>query len=162
MWQRRANRTFWTIKILTAIFIDYNTDDIRFTNIFSILFNIAESYSGLYVRLWPAKWTIDTFLGCQRRIIMKDTHCIAGCTYRINTKEDLERVLQTNCFLLIKTYWEIKPWWKIVFKRKLLYYEVMCIKSVIIVLDSGRWHHELSLDLLWTKLTKPQRKFSKC
>ena len=30
-----------TIKILTAIFIDYNTDDIRFTNIFSILFNIA-------------------------------------------------------------------------------------------------------------------------
>ena len=40
-----------TIKILTAIFIDYNTDDIRFTNILSILFNIAESYSGLYVRL---------------------------------------------------------------------------------------------------------------
>ena len=69
---------------------------------------------------------------------MKDTHCIAGCTYRVKTKEDLDRVLQTNCFLLIKTYWEIKPWWKIVFKRKLLYYEVMCIESVIIALDSSR------------------------
>lgn len=69
---------------------------------------------------------------------MKDTHCIAGCTYRINTKEALDRVLQTDCFLLIKTYYETKPWWKYVFKRKLLYYEVMCVKSVTIALDNGR------------------------
>ena len=69
---------------------------------------------------------------------MKDTHCIAGCTYRISTKEDLDRVLQTDCFLLIKTYYEIKPWWKIVFKRKILYYEVMCINSVTISLGNGR------------------------
>ena len=69
---------------------------------------------------------------------MKDTHCIAGCTYRINTKEDLDRVLQTDCFLLIKTYYEIKPWWKIVFKHKILYYEVMCINSVTISLGNGR------------------------
>lgn len=44
--QRGSIPTPSTIKILTAIFIDYNTDDIRFTNIFSILFNIAESYNG--------------------------------------------------------------------------------------------------------------------
>jgi len=69
---------------------------------------------------------------------MKDTHCIAGCTYHIQTKEDLDRVLQTDCFLLIKTYYEIKPWWKIVFKRKILYYEVMCINSVTISLGNGR------------------------
>lgn len=69
---------------------------------------------------------------------MKDTHCIAGCTYHIRTKEDLDRVLQTDCFLLIKTYYEIKPWWKIVFKRKVLYYEVMCINSVTISLGNGR------------------------
>ena len=74
----------------------------------------------------------------KRRIVMKETHCIAGCTYRINTKEDLDRVLQTDCFLLIKTYWEIRPWWKIVFKRKVLYYEVMCINSVTISLGNGR------------------------
>ena len=69
---------------------------------------------------------------------MKETRCIAGCTYYIKTKEDLNRVLQTDCFHLIKIYYEMKPWWKIISKRKLLYYEVMCIKSITIALGNGR------------------------
>lgn len=69
---------------------------------------------------------------------MKDTHCIAGCTYHIKSKKDLNRILKTDCFLFTKTYYELKPWWKFIGKRKVLYYEVMCIKSIIISLDSGR------------------------
>ncbi len=66
---------------------------------------------------------------------MKKTHCIAGFSYYVK-KSNLQRLLDTGCFYLTKTYYEIKPWWKLVFKRKLLYYEVICVKTIDISLDN--------------------------
>ena len=53
-----------------------------------------------------------------------------GCIYRVKRKKDLERILATGNFLWIKTLYIPKKWWQFWKRKKIAYYEVMCIKDL--------------------------------
>ena len=53
-----------------------------------------------------------------------------GSTYLIARKKDLEQILATGNFVLIKTQYTSKKWWEFWKRKKVVYYEVMCIKDL--------------------------------
>ena len=53
-----------------------------------------------------------------------------GDTYLIVRKKDLKEILATGNFALIKTVYIPKKWWQFWKKKKIAYYEVMCIKNL--------------------------------
>lgn len=59
---------------------------------------------------------------------MKFTKCTPGCIYSINNKELLDKMLLTNHFIHIKTYYTSKKWWEFWKHKKPILYDVMCIK----------------------------------
>ena len=53
-----------------------------------------------------------------------------GVTYLIARKKDLKRILATGNFLWINTYYTSKKWWEFWKLKKVIFYEVMCIKDL--------------------------------
>ena len=64
------------------------------------------------------------------------THCIPGCFYHVTTKEDWDRLKNSECFLATNMVYEKKPWWQFYKRKKVLYYELVCIKQVDIEINS--------------------------
>lgn len=54
--------------------------------------------------------------------------CTPGCIYRTNNKKILDEILATENFRWINTVYYPKKWWQFWKKKKVAYYEVMCIK----------------------------------
>ncbi len=52
-----------------------------------------------------------------------------GVTYQVKNKKILKELLDTGNFLWIKTHYEVHKWWQIWKRKKVLSYEVMCLKD---------------------------------
>ncbi len=53
-----------------------------------------------------------------------------GIIYRVTNKKQLNALLKTGNFLLINTIYIHRKWWQIWKRKKVLSYEVMCIKDL--------------------------------
>lgn len=53
-----------------------------------------------------------------------------GAYYRVVNKKQLDELIATGNFLWIKTEYFSKKWWQFWKKKKVAYYEVLCIKDL--------------------------------
>ena len=53
-----------------------------------------------------------------------------GIVYRVASKKKLNALLKTGNFLLINIIYVYRKWWQFWKIKKVLYYEVMCIKDI--------------------------------
>lgn len=51
-----------------------------------------------------------------------------GCTYIVYTKKELDEIRQNGDFLLINISYSQKKWYEFWKRRRINYYEVMCMK----------------------------------
>ena len=52
-----------------------------------------------------------------------------GVSYFVKSKKILKQLLETGNFLLIKTHYTTHKWWQFWKRKKVVGYEVMCMKD---------------------------------
>ena len=53
-----------------------------------------------------------------------------GVFYQVTDKKRLKQLIDTGNFLWVKTIYQTHKWWQFWKIKKIVYYEVMCIKDL--------------------------------